>query len=236
MTTQELFRDDAYLTTATARVVHADLRVVVLDQTVFYPTGGGQAHDTGVLKLDGRDVPVVDVKRDRETGTIVHTLAPGSDPPPIGARVELAIDWDRRYKHMRFHTATHLLCAVIPYGTNGCSIAADTARLDFATGEGVIDKDHAAAEMARLIGLARPTRTRWITDDELDAHQELVKTMSVAPPRGVGRIRLLDIEGVDLQACGGTHVRNTSEVAGVVITKVEKISALNRRIRLGWLG
>jgi misacylated tRNA(Ala) deacylase len=234
MSTHELFRDDAYLVSASATVLRVDGASVLLDQTVFYPTGGGQANDAGVLTFEGQDLPVVDVKRERETGLIWHVLGEGVQPPPVGATVDARIDWQRRHKHMRFHTATHLLCAVVPYGTNGCSIAAETARLDFATGEGAIDKDHVASELRRLIALARPTQTRWITDAELDAQPELVKTMSVAPPRGAGRIRLLEIEGIDLQACGGTHVKNIAEIGDVLITKVEKISATNRRIRLAW--
>ena len=230
--TEELFREDAYRTETPATVVSSDERGIVLDRTVFYPRGGGQAGDAGELvRADGTVVPIADtVKGD---GAIVHVpaapvaLAPGE---PVTAR----IDWERRHRHMRFHTATHLLCAIVPHQTNGCSITRDYARLDFDMVE-LLDREHLERELARLVGEAHAVRTVWITDEELDAKPELVRTMSVKPPRGVGRIRLLEIDGVDLQPCGGTHVANTGEIGALRVAKIEKKSARSRRVVLEFL-
>ena len=225
--TQELFREDAYRAEARARVVACDARGVVLDQTVFYPRGGGQAGDSGsLLRDDGSAIAISDtVKAD---GAIVHVAAAPLEP---GETVKAKIDWERRHRHMRFHTATHLLCAIVPHPTNGCSIQADYARLDFDMVE-PLEREHLERELARLVSEAHDIRTIWITDEELDAKPELVRTMSVKPPRGVGRIRLLEIDGVDLQACGGTHVANTREIGALRVAKIEKKSARSRRVVL----
>jgi misacylated tRNA(Ala) deacylase len=148
-----------------------------------------------------------------------------------GQRVTACINVDRRRAHMRFHTATHLLCALVPHPVDGCSITAQYARLDFHMTD-PLDKDALNAGLARLVAQARPVRHRWISEEELDAHPELVRSMSVQPPRGLGRIRVLEIEGIDLQPCGGTHVANTAEVGAVVVTKIEKKSARTRRVVL----
>jgi len=225
--TEELFREDAYRRETPASVVACDERGVVLDRTVFYPRGGGQAGDAGVLvRSDGSTVAIVDtVKAD---GQIMHVAE-----PPVslvqGEAVIARIDWEKRHRHMRFHTATHLLCAIIPHQTNGCSITRDYARLDFDMVE-PLEREHLERELARLVAEAHDVRTVWITDAELDAKPELVRTMSVKPPRGVGRVRLLDIDGVDLQPCGGTHVANTSEIGSLRIAKIEKKSARTRRV------
>jgi len=235
MTTTELFRDDAYLKSCSTKVAAVDERGIQLDQTVFYPLGGGQAGDSGKLtRTDGGEVIITDTRRDRESGALLHVPASADHGLKPGDAVTALIDWERRYKHMRFHTATHLLCAVVPFSTNGCSITADYARLDFATGPEQIDKEHVQRELDRLVGEDHAVRTVWVTDEELAAKPELVRTMSVKPPTGVGRIRLLEIHGVDLQACGGTHVLHTNELGRMIIAKVEKISATNRRIRLEW--
>jgi len=225
--TEELFRSDAYATAAEARVVSCEPQGVVLDRTVFYPRGGGQAGDAGALvRGDGAAVKVSDtIKAD---GRILHVA---EAPLAPGETVRAQIDWERRHRHMRFHTATHLLCAIVPHPTNGCSITADYARLDFDMVE-PLDRDHLERELARLVAEAHDIRTIWITDEELDAKPELVRTMSVKPPRGVGRIRLLEIDGVDLQACGGTHVANTREIGGLRVAKIEKKSARSRRVVL----
>jgi misacylated tRNA(Ala) deacylase len=153
-------------------------------------------------------------------------LAPGS-------AVRARIDWPRRHRHMRFHTTTHLLCALVPHAVDGCSITANYARLDFHMNE-PLDKDELTRGIARLVAEAHPVRQRWISDAELDANPQLVRSMSVQPPRGTGRVRLLEIEGVDLQPCGGTHVANTAEIGAVVVTKIEKKSAMTRRVVLGF--
>ena len=225
--TEELFRDDAYATSAEARVVSCDERGVMLDRTVFYPRGGGQAGDSGALvRPDGSPIPVTDTIKNE--GRILHVAA---TPLVPGETVTAQIDWERRHRHMRFHTATHLLCAIVPFQTNGCSITSDYARLDFDMVE-PLDREHLERELARLVAEAHDTRTLWMTDEELDAKPELVRTMSAKPPRGVGRIRLLEIDGVDLQACGGTHVANTREIGALRVAKIEKKSARSRRVVL----
>jgi misacylated tRNA(Ala) deacylase len=235
--TEELFRDDATLLACEATVLAVDEVGVVLDCTVFYPLGGGQAGDAGLLRLpDGRDVAVVDTRKHKERpGAIAHVLAPDADPASItpGMRVTACIDAARRRAHMRFHTATHLLCALVPHPVDGCSITAGYARLDFHMTE-PLDKEALTAGIARLVAGAHPVRHRWISEEELDANPGLVRSMSVQPPRGLGRVRVLEIEGVDLQPCGGTHVANTADVGAVIVTKVEKKSAHTRRVVIGF--
>jgi misacylated tRNA(Ala) deacylase len=209
---------------------------IELDRTVFYPQGGGQAGDAGTLvRADGAVLLIADTKKGAEPGSIVHVAAPGSDLAgwQVGQAVEAHIDWDRRQAHRRFHSTTHLLCALVPHAVDGCSITASYARLDFHMTE-PLDKDALTTGIARLVAEAHPVRQRWITEAELDANPGLVRSMSVQPPRGAGRVRLIDIEGVDLQPCGGTHVANTAEIGGVVVTKVEKKSAKTRRVVLGF--
>jgi misacylated tRNA(Ala) deacylase len=234
--TEELFREDAELTECTAHVVALAEGGLVLDRTVFYPLGGGQAGDAGLLRhADGREWAVADTRKDRDTGAILHVPAAG--PAWIGLQVGDAItaliDIARRQAHMRFHTATHLLCALVPHPVDGCSITAGYARLDFHMAE-PLDKEALTQGIARLVAGAHAVRHRWISEAELDANPQLVRSMSVQPPRGQGRIRVLEIEGVDLQPCGGTHVANTALVGAVVVTKIEKKSAMTRRVVLGF--
>jgi misacylated tRNA(Ala) deacylase len=234
--TEELFRDDAALLECRARIVAVDPQGVRLDRTVFYPQGGGQAGDAGVLRrADGREIGVADTRKGVAAGEIVHLFAPDTDPAALqpGDEVIARIDPARRRAHMRFHTATHLLCALVPHPVDGCSITAAYARLDFHMAE-PLDKQALTEGIARLVAGAHPVRHRWISEDELDANPQLVRSMSVQPPRGQGRVRVLEIEGVDLQPCGGTHVANTAEVGRVVVTKVEKKSAMTRRVVLGF--
>jgi misacylated tRNA(Ala) deacylase len=234
--TEELFRDDATLTECDAVVMHVDERGVQLDRTVFYPHGGGQAGDRGELVLaDGRIVPIADTRKGEQPGDIVHVPADpaGLAALAIGARVRACIDVERRRAHMRFHTATHLLCALIPHPVDGCSITAEYARLDFHMTD-PLDKDAIEAGLARLVAEAHPVSMRWITDAELDANPGLVRSMSVQPPRGSGRVRLLEIEGVDLQPCGGTHVTNTRDIGALMVKKIEKKSASTRRVVLAF--
>jgi misacylated tRNA(Ala) deacylase len=233
--TEELFRDDAELAAIEARIVALSEGGVILDRTVFYPQGGGQAGDTGVLRTaDGREWIVTDTRKSKEhPGGIVHLLAEGTEPDLVGTTVYARIDTARRHAHMRFHTATHLLCALVPHPVDGCSITAAYARLDFHMSE-PLDKDTLNAGIARLVAESHPVRHRWISETELDANPGLVRSMSVQPPRGMGRVRVLEIEGVDLQPCGGTHVSNTGEIGGVVVTKIEKKSAMTRRVILGF--
>jgi misacylated tRNA(Ala) deacylase len=232
--TEELFREDATLLECEARVTVADERGIQLDRTVFYPTGGGQAGDAGVLVLaDGREIAIAETRKVRETGELLHVPAADQPLPEVGVAVTARIDAARRRAHMRFHTATHLLCALVPHPVDGCSITAGYARLDFHMNE-PLDKEALSAGIARLVAAAHPVSHRWISDAELDANPQLVRSMSVQPPRGSGRVRLLQIEGIDLQPCGGTHVANTSEIGAVVVTKIEKKSAMTRRVILGF--
>ena len=227
--TRELLRDDAYLQACPATVVAVGPEGVVLDATVFYPMGGGQPGDTGALVLaDGARLTVVDTRKG-EAG-ILHVLAPDAPPPPVGAAVTAEIDWARRHRHMRMHTCLHLLCATIPAGVTGGQVGAERSRLDFDPGEVVFDKEKIEAELNRLIAADHPVAPRWIEEADLDAKPDLVRTMSVKPPRGGGKIRLLDIAGVDLQPCGGTHVAKTGEIGPVKVEKIESKGERNRRV------
>jgi misacylated tRNA(Ala) deacylase len=237
--TEELFREDAALLQCEAVVTAVDEHGIVLDRTVFYPLGGGQAGDAGRLRLpDGREITIVDTrKHPARAGDIAHVPAPGSDLAALspGMQGTAHIDAERRRAHMRFHTATHLLCALIPHPVNGCSITAGYARLDFHMTE-PLDKEALTAGIARLVTEAHPVRHRWIDEAELDANPGLVRSMSVQPPRGLGRVRVVEIEGVDLQPCGGTHVANTADIGRVIVTRIEKKSAMTRRVVLGFAG
>ena len=235
--TEELFREDATLLECTATVLAVDEAGVMLDRTVFYPLGGGQAGDAGTLSTEaGAALSIVDTRKHKDRpGDIAHLPAAGSDLAAFapGTRVTARIDAKRRLAHRRFHTATHLLCALVPHPVDGCSITAGYARLDFHMTE-ALDKDALNAGIARLVAEAHVVRHCWISEAELDANPQLVRSMSVQPPRGLGRIRVLEIEGVDLQPCGGTHVTNTAEIGPVIVTKIEKKSAMTRRVVLGF--
>jgi misacylated tRNA(Ala) deacylase len=237
MMTEELFREDATLAECEARVIAVDAGGVRLDRTVFYPQGGGQAGDRGELVLlgdaEGRAVAIADTRKGEAPGEIVHLLANPEDAAAFapGQAVRARIDVARRRAHMRLHTATHLLCALVPHPVDGCSITADYARLDFHMTD-ALDKAALEEGLARLVAGAHAVRHRWILDAELDANPQLVRSMSVQPPRGTGRVRLLEIDGVDLQPCGGTHVSNTAEVGAIGVRKIEKKSAQTRRVVL----
>ncbi len=244
--TNDLFRADAYLRDCEARALRAGEDGIVLDRTVFYPLGGGQAGDSGRLVLsDGRALAIADTRKakdaeGRPTAEILHLPAPGQEALiaelKAGDTVHAEIDWERRHRLMRFHTATHLLCHLVPQPVNGCSITPDYARLDFHMTE-PLDKDALSAGLARLVAAAHPLEVGAISDVELDANPALVRSMSVQPPRGTGTVRTIrigDDESIDFQPCGGTHVANTREIGAVIVTKIEKKSANTRRVVLGW--
>ncbi len=246
--THDLFRQDAYLQQCDATVTGVDEHGIVLDRTVFYPLGGGQAGDAGTLTLpDGTAIAVADTRKGKDadgkpTAAIVHVPAPGQEALlaalAAGTPVTARIDWDRRHRLMRFHTATHLLCHLVPVPVNGCSITPDYARMDLHMTD-PLDKDVLTQGLARLVAEAHPLTVGAITDAELDANPALVKSMSVAPPRGSGTVRTIRIGAhtlIDLQPCGGTHVANTAEIGRVVVTKIEKKSATTRRVVLGFAG
>ena len=245
--TQDLFRADAYLRECEARVLRLEPEGVVLDRTVFYPLGGGQAGDAGVLVLaDGRELVVADTRKAKDaegnaTADILHLPAPGQDDLLAalkpGDAVTARIDWERRHRLMRFHTSTHLLCHLVPQPVNGCSITPEYARIDFHMTD-PLDKEALTAGLAQLVEAAHPLAIGAITDAELDANPALVRSMSVQPPRGSGTVRTVRIgtgeQAIDFQPCGGTHVANTAEIGRVVVTKIEKKSASTRRVVLGW--
>lgn len=232
MTTHALFSDDAYLRECAATVVAVEDGAVVLDRTVFYAQGGGQPGDTGTLLLpDGGRAAVRDTRKAEAPGAIRHLLAEDAQPPPVGERLTAALDWQRRLRLMRAHTALHLLCAAVGGSVTGGQVGEAKGRLDFDLAEGV-DKEALAAKLNAWVAADHPVRARWIDADELAARPELVRTMSVRPPTIAGRVRLVEIEAVDLQACGGTHVASTAEIGRIEIGKVEKKGRQNRRVNI----
>lgn len=237
MATDCLFREDSYLKSCEACVVAlTEQGGIVLDRTVFYANSGGQPGDTGTLTAaDGREIRVDNaVYTDQAKTEIAHLPAAGAPAFNIGDAVTAAIDWDKRYARMRMHTALHLLSAVLPYAVTGGSVGDAEGRLDFDIPEAGLDKDAITAKLAEMIATDARVTARWITGQELDANPGLVKTMSVKPPMGTGRVRLIEIEGLDLQPCGGTHVRATPEIGGVRVTAIEKKGKQNRRVRLAF--
>jgi misacylated tRNA(Ala) deacylase len=233
--TELLFRDDGYRKSCEARVVAVDERGIRLDRTVFYPTGGGQPGDTGTLRLvSGETVAIVDTVKGAGGDEIVHVPAAGAPLPAPGEAVAAEIDWDRRHRLMRMHTCLHLLCSVVPGAVTGGQVADGRGRLDFDVPGSSLDKEAIAAQLNALIAAGHPVAPRWISDADLDAAPDLVRTMSVKPPTGAGRVRLIEVAGVDLQPCGGTHVRNTAEIGPVAITKIENKGRQNRRINLAF--
>lgn len=232
-----LFRDDAYLKSCEAVVVSVGEEGLRLDKTVFYPMGGGQPGDVGVLRLEsGEEISVTDTRKGENHEDVVHVLAPDATPPEVGSKVTAEIDWERRYRLMRMHSCLHLLCAVVTGDVTGGQIGEEKSRLDFNLPDTQLDKEALAAALNRLVEEDHPVAERWISDEELAANPDLVRTMSVKPPSGSGRVRLLDIAGVDLQPCGGTHVRATGEIGRVRIGKIENKGRQNRRINIHFDG
>jgi misacylated tRNA(Ala) deacylase len=232
-----IFQDDPYARSCEAKVVSSAPDGIRLDRTVFYPTGGGQPGDTGVLRLaDGAAVDIVDTRKGEAIDDVVHIPAEGATLPAPGTSVTVEIDWDRRHRLMRVHTCLHLLCAVVDGPVTGGQIGDGRGRLDFDIPETTLDKAEITAAINRLIEEDHAVTPVWISDAELDSKPDLVKTMSVKPPRGQGRVRLLEIDGVDLQACGGTHVKSTGEIGPVEVAKIEKKGRHNRRVVIAFCG
>jgi misacylated tRNA(Ala) deacylase len=233
MATELLFRTDAYLRTAVARVTASHERGLELDQTIFYPTGGGQPGDTGTLvRADGTRIPIVDTRKSEVPGGVLHVVEPGSALPEVGETVSLELDWERRHRLMRLHTALHVMSCVVVAPVTGGQIAPDKGRLDFDIDLSLLNAAHIEREVNAIIARGIETETVWITDEELDARPELVKTMSVQPPRGAGRVRLLKIPGVDLQPCGGTHVRNLAEIGAIRVIRIRNEGKHNKRVEI----
>jgi misacylated tRNA(Ala) deacylase len=227
--TELLFREDPYLKACEATVVAVNGDAVELNRTVFYPLGGGQASDTGKLG----PWRVIDTRKGASGDSVLHILEPGAKLA-AGEKFRIEIDWERRHRLMRLHTALHLLGAVVTAPVTGGRIAEDKAHLDFDIEMERLVKDEIEAQLNELTKAAHPTTSFWITDSELDARPELVKTMSVAPPRGEGRVRLLEIPGVDLQACGGTHVKNTAEIGRLAVARIRSEGKRNKRVTLAF--
>ncbi len=230
-----VFRDDAYAKECEATVLAVSASGIELDRTVFYPTGGGQPGDSGVLvTADGAEVTVVEAVKGDGVDHVLHKVADGAAMPAVGSTVKARIDWQRRHRHMRMHTAMHLLCSMVHHGVTGGQVGEDKSRLDFDSGDHVYDKEELTEKLNRLIADDYPVVPRWIDESELDANPEMVRTLSVQPPRGTGRIRLMAVgDGViDLQPCGGTHVARTGEIGPVRVAKIENKGKRNRRIHI----
>lgn len=237
MATILLFRDDAYQkeTLAVVTAVTPEGGIVV-DRTVFYATAGGQPGDRGTLvRANGSEIPIETAIYGPSKVDIVHVPAAGPVLPEPGEAVTLRLDWATRHRRMRMHTALHLLSVALPFPVTGGSIGEDESRLDFDIPEAGLDKDEITAKLAEMIASGAKVSERWISDEELLANPDLVKTMAVKPPMGTGKVRLVEIAGLDLQPCGGTHVRSLEEIGAVQVSKIEKKGQQNRRVRLAWV-
>ncbi|MBX9589477.1 MAG: alanyl-tRNA editing protein [Hyphomonadaceae bacterium] len=236
--TEQLYRTDAYLRECKARVLGVNERGgIILDRTVFYAAAGGQPGDKGALKIDGGgNCPIATTVYDADKATIVHVAAEGAVLPASGHTVRAVLDWETRRMLMRMHTCLHLLCALVRYPVTGGQVGAQEGRLDFDIEDAsAVDKDRLTTDLNALIAANHPVTERWIADAELEANPGLVRTMAVKPPMGTGRVRLVAIGengAVDLQPCGGTHVKATGEIGRVAVTRIEKKGRLNRRIRV----
>lgn len=232
-----LFRDEPYLCTCDAVVTRIDGEKIELSHTIFYPAGGGQAGDTGRLLLpDGGEIPVIDTRKGAGPSDVLHVLDSAvlaNRPLAPGVQLKASIDWPRRHRLMRLHTCMHLLCAVVPAPVTGGSITAERAHLDFDIEMEKLRKEEIEAKLNALIAAGHPVTPLWISDEELVARPELVRTMSVKPPMGTGRVRLLEIVGIDLQPCGGTHVRNIAEIGAVQVLRIRSEGKRNKRVAVG---
>ncbi len=228
--TEELFRTDSYLRSCTARIVAVTGAGVVLDRTVFYPTGGGQPGDAGTLTTkDGQRLQVSDTRKGPDG--ILHVVEDTAVLPAEGDEVTAEIDWDRRHEHMRVHTAMHILCSLVDGAVTGGSIGPGRGRIDFDIPGERPDKQQLTDRMMQVIEANEQVGISWITDAELADNPDLVRTMSVKPPSGSGRVRMIRIgDGVDFQPCGGTHVAATGEIGPVSVAKIENKGRRNRRI------
>jgi misacylated tRNA(Ala) deacylase len=234
MATECLFREDSYLKECSATVLGVtEAGGLILDRTVFYAASGGQPADRGVLRTaTGEAIPIASASYTDPAKTEISHQPAATTPVKIGETVYAAIDWDLRYARMRMHTALHLLSAMLPFPVTGGAVGDTDGRLDFDIPQAGLDKDEITSKLAQMIAAAAEVRSRWITDTELEAAPDLVRTMSVKPPIGTGRVRLIEIVGYDLQPCGGTHVRNTNEIGDVRVTQIEKKGRQNRRVRI----
>lgn len=227
-----IFRDDSHARECHAKVLSAESGGIRLDRTVFYPMGGGQPGDAGRLVWDGGETAIADTHKGEGPDEVTHIPAEGAALPPVGSEVRAVLDWERRHRMMRMHTTLHLLCALVPGDVTGGQIGDSKSRLDFNISGDQIDKEALQASLNALVAADHPVQLRWISEDELAETPELVRTVSVKPPSGAGRVRMVEIVGVDLQPCGGTHVNSTGEIGGLRIGKVENKGRQNRRINV----
>jgi len=232
--TELLFRSDPYLQRCDATITAInDQCGIELNRTVFYPTGGGQPGDRGSLKIsDGREIEITTTVKGKSPDDVIHVPVVGQDLPPAGTSVTAVIDWPLRHRLMRIHTCLHLLSSVVEYPVTGGQISDGKGRLDFDMPEMTVEKEAITSRLNELITEAHPVYVDWISDAELAENPNLVKTMSVKPPVGQGMVRLINVDGCDLQPCGGTHVVNTSEIGPVKVRKIEKKGQKNRRISI----
>jgi misacylated tRNA(Ala) deacylase len=228
-----LFREDAYEKSCSAKVVAVGPEGIRLDRTVFYPTGGGQPGDHGrIITAEGRAIAIIDTRKGESGDDVVHVPEADAELPAVGSSVTAEIDWERRHRMMRMHSCMHLLCAVVSGDVTGGQVGAEKSRLDFNLPDTKLDKEAITSELNRLIAEDHPVKSSWISESELAAQPELVRTMSVKPPSGSGQVRVLEIVDVDLQPCGGTHVRSTAEIGPVRVGKIENKGRQNRRINI----
>lgn len=240
MKTDKLFLDDPYQTEFEAEILSADETGIRLNKTLFYATSGGQPGDTGAIRLQASNanLPVVTTRKGESIDDIVHVVAEGVALPRPGDKVIGVIDWDTRHKYMRMHTCLHLMLSLIEGYATGNQIGADKSRIDFDVPNGVYDKETLTRQLNALIAADHPVSYEWITEEELTANPDLIRTMSVKPPTGSGRVRMVRIgtmeNTVDWQPCGGTHVKSTAEIGPVVVTKVENKGKQNRRYHIAF--
>jgi misacylated tRNA(Ala) deacylase len=234
MNTLEFYLEDAYQRECDARILAVDARGIQLDRTPFYALGGGQPGDRGAIDTEFGAIEIVNTIRDREAGEIIHVPAEGVDVSRLqpGAEVTARIDWELRHRHMRCHTCLHLLCSLIPFPVTGGSVRADSGRLDFDIPEPILDKAELSERLQALIDQNRAVRFQFLTPTQVRAKPELVRTLQVAPPMGDAPVRLVEIDGVDLQACGGSHLRATGEIKRAWVTRIEKKGKQNRRVEI----
>jgi misacylated tRNA(Ala) deacylase len=233
VSTELLFRDNAYLKTASAQVVAVDERGIELDRTIFYPLGGGQLGDTGaLLRANGERILIGDTRKSDAPDSVLHVPLANMPQPELGETLTLEVDWQRRYSLMRLHTALHVLSCVVVAPVTGGNISPEKARLDFDIDMAKLAAERIERETNALIARGIETEAVWITDAELDARPEIVKTMSVRPPRGAGRVRLVRIPGIDLQPCGGTHVKNIAEIGRIRVVKIRSEGKRNKRVEI----
>ena len=232
--TEELYLEDAYQRSCQSQVIRVDERGIRLARTPFYAQGGGQPGDRGALVLPGGErIEIATTLRDRASGEIIHVPVEGNAiRVEAGATVTTEIDWNLRYAHMRCHTCLHLLCALVPYPVTGGSVRAGSGRLDFDIPQPILDKEALGEQLNALIARNAPITTETISEADLRARPELVRTLEVGPPARDGQVRLVRIEGIDLQPCGGSHLRSTGEIGRARVTRIEKKGRQNRRIEV----